>query len=83
MRFSYSATERLDLAASVYRAVLGGSETFSGALGRDLAYLLGAIVTVGGSCEWRSPNRAIVRVLAREFGHEHPVWLFIAYTGRG
>ncbi len=74
--------KRLLLMKDVYTAVLVSTETFRGRVGADLAYLLGAIASVGDDkkkCAF-SPRSRIVKILKAHFSEDHTVWSFIDLT---
>lgn len=66
--------QRLGLIREVYDFVYKKSGTFNGSLGRDLAYLLGAIAK-GTKCEFLGVSQ-IVTIL-RKLPKKHEVWASI------
>lgn len=73
-RTKFTEAQRCKIAADVYAEVLNNTETFAGAIGRDLAYLLGAIVR-NQSCEWRAGHVILTKL--EPLGKGHAVWRFI------
>ena len=73
-RTKFTDAQRCRIAAEVYAEVLNQTETFHGASGRDLSYLLGAIVR-NDRVVWRA-GATILDKLA-PLGTGHPVWRFI------
>lgn len=70
------APDRHTLATGIYNLVVENTESMTGTIGPDLAYLLGAILK-DGLCEWNH-TRPIVRLLRKHCPHDHPVWGHIA-----
>lgn len=75
--------ERLELIREVYNHVYLVTESFNGPIGRDLAYLLGAIAR-GEQCggvDFPHASR-IIRVLRGRYGKGHAVWRYISVDGK-